>query len=124
MDTKVSYFNTFLDQRINTAVSRVSQQVTHYQLQLTKWTKEQFEKFQNEIQVDIFHAVQTSIDSQLAPLFDQQTEALEQHRESLLAAIETQAAEGDAGSNNSGMMLTTTTPATMQSKMSLHDGNT
>jgi hypothetical protein len=95
MDAKISYFNTILDQRIDTAVSRVSQQVTHYQLQLTKWTKEHYEKFQKEIQVDICNAVQTSIDSQLAPLFDQQTEALEQHGESLLTAIETQAAEGD-----------------------------
>ena len=43
MDAKLPYFNTTLDQRINNALSRVSQQVTHYQLQLTKWTKEQSE---------------------------------------------------------------------------------
>jgi hypothetical protein len=100
MDAKVSYFNTRMDQRVDTALSRVSQQVTHYQLQLVKWTKEQYERFQNEIQVDLATAVQVSIDSHLAPLFDQQTEALEQHGESLLTAIEAQAADCDNQKEN------------------------
>jgi hypothetical protein len=34
-------------------------------------------KFQNEIQTDLMQAVQTSIDDNLAPLFEQQSESLE-----------------------------------------------
>lgn len=90
MDAEVSYFNSCMDQHIDTALSRVSQHVTQYQNQISKWTKEQLEIFLKEIQNDIFNAVQMSIDSQLAPLFEQQTENLEQHGESLLTAIESQ----------------------------------
>jgi hypothetical protein len=91
MDAKISFFNTIMDQQVDTASSRISQACTHYQLQINKFTTQKVEEFQQEIQQDLHEAVQSSIDNHLAPLFDEQTEALEQHGESLLNTLDDQA---------------------------------
>ena len=91
MDAKVSFFNTTMDQRVDTAASRISQACTYYTLQMNKLTATKIEEFQQEIQQDLHEAVQSSIDNHLAPLFDEQTETIEQHGESLLTTLDAQA---------------------------------